>query len=179
MCVSCDLTTESPWLTAWLSWAWGALPFLRMFSIQTEQFVSTRVAAKGKWTACTHLIPDIWFWLAWLPSSSLFPLGFIQVLTISRSPWRFLHADCRQQGSLGTEPDPLPVLSPAGRALPSTVSSLAPQHPTEHLLSTAPGSAGTQRLPQPFLGLSMWDVLREHGRVLVHTVCSCAWCWLN
>lgn len=53
---------------------------------------------------------------------------------------------------MGIEPDPLPVLSPAGRALPRAVSWLAAQHPTEHLLSTALGSGQlAQQLPQPFL----------------------------
>lgn len=117
---------------AWLSWVWGALPFLCMFSIQTEQFVSTRVAAKR--TACTHLIPDIWFWLAWQPSSLLFPLRFIEVLTISKNPWGFLHADFSQQ---------------AGWRLNQTLSLCCPQleelhvctsAPPEHPLSTAVGS---------------------------------------
>lgn len=84
----------------------------------------------------------------------------------------------RQHGGW-TRPSPYAVRSWMSSAKCNLLTCTSAPHraPPQHCSRLR--SAGTQQLPQPFLGLSMWDVLSEHGRVPVHTVCSCAWAWLN
>lgn len=172
MCVSYDLNMEHPWLMVQLSWAWGALPFLCMFSIQTEQFVSTRVAAKKKMN-CMYSSNSRHLILACLAAIQLVVSTKVHVGAHHfQKSLRVFACWLQSKGSMRIEPDPPPMLSPAGRVLPSAILHLTPHKaPPQHCSGLR--SAGTQQLPQPFLGHSMWDVLHEHGKVPVHSVFLC------